>query len=508
VWFGLYPSIQQLRSEDLSTGGELPEGAWEADISQARYLKAIEQIKAAIARGDTYQVNYTYRLRSRLHAPAWPIFASLASAHAAPYAAFVETEEWAVCSISPEMFFTLEGNTLSSRPMKGTAQRGLLNEDDLAMGTWLQNSEKNRAENVMIVDMARNDLGRIARTGSVRVPDLFRVEKYPTVWQMTSLVQAETDARMAEIFAALFPAASITGAPKIRTMEIIAELENSPRQLYTGTIGYFTAERKAQFNVAIRTLLIDKRNGRAEYGTGGGIVWDSQADSEWEETRTKARILHEEPQKFDLLETMRWDPEDGWFLIDLHLTRLGRSAEYFDYAYDEDTVRGALHEAEARFAPEAQRVRLTLKPNGRTRIEHTPLNPMPRYWKVGLARTPVDAENRFLYHKTAHRVIYENAMAECPGCQDALLFNREGELTESCIANLFLEIEGELLTPPGEAGLLPGIYREWLLALGRATEQTLRIEDLRRAERVWLANSVRGMWEAQVEIERALTAGI
>jgi para-aminobenzoate synthetase/4-amino-4-deoxychorismate lyase len=291
-------------------------------------------------------------------------------------------------------------------------------------------------------------------------------------------------------------------------MEIIAELENSPRQLYTGTIGYFTAERKAQFNVAIRTLLIDKRNGRAEYGTGGGIVWDSQADSEWEETRTKARILHEEPQKFDLLETMRWDPEDGWFLIDLHLTRLGRSAEYFDYAYDEDTVRGALHEAEARFAPEAQRVRLTLKPNGRTRIEHTPLNPMPRYWKVGLARTPVDAENRFRYHKTAHRVIYENAMAECPGCQDALLFNREGELTESCIANLFLEIEGELLTPPVEAGLLPGIYREWLLALGRATEQTLRIEDLRRAERVWLANSVRGMWEAQVEIERALTAGI
>lgn len=503
MWFGLYEAPEKL-AKDFLGGGEvkLPAG-WQADVTEEVYRHAIRKVKGCIAHGETYQVNYTYRLRTDWHGNPWPIFAALAQAHTAPYAAFIETEAWAVCSISPELFYRQEGDLLTSKPMKGTAWRGLTLEDDQKLAKWLYHSEKNRAENVMIVDMVRNDLGRIARIGSVRVPRLFEVEKYPTVWQMTSTVEAVSRAGMVEVLKALFPAASITGAPKVSTMQIIAGLEASPRGIYTGAVGYFAPGRRAQFNVAIRTLWIDRQRNLAEYGVGGGIVWDSTPGDEWQETKTKARILNELPKTFELIETLRWTPStqtgEGFFLLEQHLQRLEKTAEYFAFPYDEQAVRGRLEAAAGTFGDEPQRVRLLLDREGIIRIESKPLGLQgdnPR--RVGLAKTPVNSADRFLYHKTTRREAYERARGERQDVDETLLWNEKGELTDVCIANLVVEQDGQLYTPPVKCGLLAGTYRGWLIEQGKVKERVIRVEELEKRERVFLANSVRGMWEVEI----------
>jgi para-aminobenzoate synthetase / 4-amino-4-deoxychorismate lyase len=506
LWFGIYTEPAWLSSVEIydSAGEAALPGPWLPTVSAGDYCQAIQQIKDFIAQGDTYQVNYTYRLRVDPAAapelpPAWPIFAALASAHTAPYAAFLETGRWAACSISPELFFTLSGDTLTSRPMKGTAPRGKTQADDQEMAAWLHASEKNRAENLMILDMVRNDLGRVARTGSVRVPEIFQVEKYPTVWQMTSTVQAETSAGLPEILQQLFPAASITGAPKIRTMQIIASLESTARQIYTGAIGFYGPGRQAQFNVAIRTLLMDKQLRRVEYGVGGGIVWDSEADDEWEETRTKARILHELPKRFDLLETMRWTPSEGWFLLEQHMQRLASSADYFAFPFDPARLLAELAKIEQNADGIAQRVRVRLTREGQLMLETQPLPTGGNPVRIAVAQTPVHSSDRFLYHKTTRRERYQQALAERPGYEDVLLWNERGELTESTIANLIVTFDGRLVTPPLECGLLPGTYRAWLLETQQVSEAIIRLEDLKRCGPIFLANSVRGMWEVQVE---------
>lgn len=495
LWFGLYAQPEFLSPRTIQIEGNLTCGPWRPDIARPDYVRAIQKVKEHIACGETYQVNFTYRLGAPFSQPAWPFFAALAGAHAAPYAAFLETRDWAVVSISPELFFTLDRETLTSRPMKGTAPRGLRLEDDCQMAEWLYHSEKNRAENVMIVDMVRNDMGRIARVGSVRVPHLFQVEKYPTVWQMTSTVQAETKASFFEIMQALFPPASITGAPKIRTMQIITALETSPRRVYTGAIGYYAPGRVAQFNVAIRTLLVDKSRQQAQYGVGGGIVWDSSPGEEWDETITKARILYERPQPFELLETMRWTPEEGWFLLEEHLDRLARSAEYFDFPLGLPAMYAELTDLAATFQGTSRKVRLRLNADGGLCLEHKTLDLETTPTRIGLAKTPIDSNDRFLYHKTTRREVYQQALAERPGCEDVLLWNEHGEVTEACIANLVVELDGELYTPPIESGLLPGTYRDWLLQQGKVKERLVHLEDLERCTRLYLVNSVRGMWE-------------
>lgn len=497
AWFGLYEEPLELPELDRSARVPPLPQSWQAEISAERYQQALQQIKAAIARGNTYQVNYTYRLRLDEAPPAYPLFTRLAQAHLPPYGAFLETDDWAVCSFSPELFFRLEGERLSSRPMKGTAARGLQLEDDLLLAEWLQGSEKNRAENVMIVDMVRNDMGKIARSGSVQVPQLFQVEKYPTVWQMTSTVQAETGASFYEILAALFPCASITGAPKVRTMQYIRELEASPRRLYTGTIGYLAPNRRALFNVAIRTLLIDKTNRQAEYGVGGGIVWDSQIEAEWQEAQTKARVLSEAPVPFDLLETLLWRPESGYFLLDQHLQRLADSAGYFDYPLDLNAVRQKLKMLEGNLSDAPQRVRLLLSRRGAIQLEAQPLGAARPAAVVGLAVQPVHSTNRFLYHKTTRREVYEAARRARPDCEEVLLWNERGELTEATIANLVVEQDGQWWTPPVSAGLLPGTYRSWLLEQGQVQEKTILVSDLVKYERIYLMNSLRGIWQVQ-----------
>ena len=500
LWFGLYDGMQEVDLPVPAAGLGLGKTNWQASVGYAEFEAKVKRIKDLIRRGDTYQVNYTYRLGAVMDLNPWDFFLQLVAAQEAPYGAFVDTGEWVIGSASPELFFQLDGDRIVCRPMKGTAARGLTQTEDQAQAEALRTSEKERAENVMIVDMVRHDLGRVAVAGSVTVPHLFAVEKYPTVWQMTSTIEARTSASLSDIFHALFPPASITGAPKVKTMEIIAQLEPSPRRIYTGAIGFIAPGRRAQFNVAIRTLLLDRRTGRAEYSVGGGITWGSQPEAEWQECRNKARILTTWIPAFSLLETMLWTREEGYFLQGRHLERLEQSALYFGFKLDLPAVRLALGQLAAGFARTRQKVRLVVTKEGRVRLEAEALSaPDPAPPRVMLASGPADSSDPFLYHKTTNRGLYEAARTACPGYDDVLLFNEKGEVTESTIANLAVEIEGKLCTPPVQCGLLPGTLRAELLERGELVERVIMSKEVLRSPRVFLLNSMRGRYRVRVE---------
>ncbi|MCP5419816.1 MAG: aminodeoxychorismate synthase component I [Gammaproteobacteria bacterium] len=498
LWFGLYddPLIIPPTTVEEQARAVFPTPLhWKPSISESAYPQAIARIKTYIEAGDTYQINFTFRLHAPFDGDPWPVFLRLSQAQGTPYGAFLNTVDWAICSASPELFFQLDGNRLLSRPMKGTAPRGLWRTDDLQRATQLKSSEKERAENVMIVDMMRNDLGRIAGIGSVQTPRLFEVEQYPTVWQMTSTVGCDTRADLPELLCALFPAASITGAPKRRAMEIIAELETTPRGIYTGSIGFMAPQRYAQFNVAIRTVWIDKSKRQAEYGVGGGIVWDSAAHSEFQECYAKARILSATQPEFCLLETLLWTPERGFWLFDEHLDRLLNSARYFAFSADGEAIQRRLAAAVASAPAHPHKVRLRVARDGNVTVEVLNLPRQQASPRVCLAKQPVDSSNVFLYHKTTHRTIYEQAKRDCPGYDDVLLWNEAGEITESCIANVLFKRAGEWFTPPIHCGLLAGVYRAVLLRQGRLKERVLRIEDWNACDEIRLLNSVRGIWK-------------
>ncbi len=508
LWFGLYPEPRVISLPQPA----LPKPAltWSPTTDRGTYNAAIEEVKDHIAEGRTYQVNYTMRLQSGFDADPWDFFLHLAQGQNS-HAAYLDTGRYVIASASPELFFQLDGETITCRPMKGTTRRGRTNAEDAEQAQWLKDSAKNRAENVMIVDMIRNDLGRIARVGTVRVPKLFTPERYPTLWQMTSTVQAETSASVARIFTALFPCASITGAPKVSTMRIISELETTPRNIYTGSIGTIAPNRRAKFNVAIRTALIDRETRTAEYGVGGGIVWDSEVGDEYEEALLKARVLTESPPQFSLLETMVWTPEEGFFLREKHIARLVDSAEYFGFAIER---RGGvtqpllpnaildiyLNEISARFTS-PQRVRLLLDKHGRLSYEATlfDLAAKPRTWKVRLASKPINSNDVFLYHKTTNRAVYENALSPAGSevlqkqheYDDVLLYNELNEVTEFTIGNIVVEMNGEMFTPPISSGLLPGTFREYLLETGQIKERVIRVQELGKCSKIFLINSVR-----------------
>ena len=503
LWFGLFNPPRPIALENQRHAGA---AEWLASITPEAYRAAFDRIKHHIHEGDAYQVNLTYRLRARLpyfKSPTSALqntFSCLVAAQHATYGAFVSTSRWSLCSASPELFFSLDGTHIESRPMKGTAPRGLTLEQDRANAAALQASEKNRAENLMIVDMVRNDLGRVAIPGSVAAPTLFALEKYPTVWQMTSTVQAETRASVADIFAALFPAASITGAPKGSAMRIIAETESDPRRTYTGAIGFLAPNRHAQFNVAIRTLLIDHATGQAEYGTGGGIVWDSECGLEQGECRTKTLILNASAEPFSLLETMLWTPEEGVTLLENHLARLSASSEYFDYPADLAAIRQRLADLSTSLQA-SHRVRLLVARDGTVTLEAAPFT-IPcgdLSLRVALAPKPVDRDDPFLYHKTTRRRVFDEALAACPGFDDVILHNAGGEVTESTRANVVAEIGGVCVTPPVRCGLLAGTLRQRLLDTGAIVERVITVDDLYRAPRVWLVNSLRGMQSAELK---------
>ena len=501
LWFGLFREFET--TDAPASDSSYHFGDWQPSLSYEAYEAAIGRIRDAIATGDTYQINYTFPLRAPFEGDPWALFAALTAAQRADYCAYIDLGRFAVCSASPELFFRFDGATLTSRPMKGTAPRGLTLDADRRQMDWLRNSAKNRAENVMIVDMIRNDFGRIARTGSVRVPALFTVERYPTLLQMTSTVTAETDAPLGDILAATFPCASITGAPKVSAMRIINELEPKSRGVYTGAIGFIAPGRRAQFSVAIRTAVIDRQRGRAAYGVGSGVVWDSDARAEYEECLLKARVLYARPESmadFRLLESLRWTRDEGYFLLDRHLQRLVESAEYFGIQFDASAVERALAKAVATLSTPSK-VRLLLDRRGQIESTAVPLEStaLPAIMRVGLARRPVFSADVWLYHKTTRREVYDAARASRPDCDDVILWNERGELTETTIANLVLEIDGRRYTPPVSSGLLPGTMRAYLLEIGEIAECVLSLADLSRASGIWLVNSVRGWMPAMLQ---------
>ncbi|MHB9025237.1 MAG: aminodeoxychorismate synthase component I [Armatimonadota bacterium] len=494
LWFGIYERGESLGTLPLPAEGEFTPLSWTSSITEDDYRAAIGRIKDYIAAGDTYQVNYTLRLNAPFAGDPWALFLALTRAQRGRFGAYVDLGDHVLCSASPELFFRLEGTDITCSPMKGTVARGLTAGEDEERARWLEASEKNRAENVMIVDMTRNDLGRIARSGSVEVARLFEVEQYETLYQLVSTVTAQTDAPLSEIMAALFPCASITGAPKVRTMQLIRELENTPRGIYTGCIGSILPNRRAQFNVAIRTVHIDRVAGQAEYGTGGGIVWDSSAESEYAECQTKALVLLAARPPFNLLETLRWRPGEGYDLLDYHLRRLSASARYFSYNVDLDEVTRRLEELEDSFPPFGdQRVRLLVAENGEIKLEAFPLAHDPaRHWRVAIADEPIDPTDPFLYHKTTNRQVYDKARAAHPDVDDVILWNPRGEATESTIANLVIRRGDRFVTPPVSHGLLPGTYRAALLDRGEIQEEVITLDELRHADTAYLINSVRG----------------
>ncbi|MDO7907912.1 aminodeoxychorismate synthase component I [Paenibacillus sp. JX-17] len=495
AWFAVYAQAvpaAEAEAASISEEAEFSLGGWSANTLQDEYSEIIQRIKHHIAEGETYQTNYTIRMNSDFAGDDYAFYRQLCQNQQAAYSAYIHLGDCRVLSVSPELFFEVEDGEILTRPMKGTAPRGRWKEEDDRLREQLRHSDKDRAENVMIVDLLRNDLSRIAETGTVRVDKLFKIELYPTVFQMTSEVWAQTKCGLSEIFSALFPCGSITGAPKVSTMEIITEIEREPRGVYCGSIGLLLPGGHSIFNVAIRTVQLDKQAGKASYGAGGGITWDSSAEGEYQEVYNKAAVLTRKAPGFQLLETLRLERGE-YDLLSCHLERMAASAAFFQYPYDEAKV---LHELRSlvNHLPEARtayRVRLLLAKDGTIQAEASAL-PSGDHSEMQavLSSEPVNSSNLFLYHKTTHREVYNERKAE--GWDETLLWNERGELTEFVIGNLVLEMNGRLYTPPVVSGLLGGTLRRSLLESGRITERVLYRSDLLKAEKIWLINSVRG----------------
>jgi para-aminobenzoate synthetase/4-amino-4-deoxychorismate lyase len=497
VWFGLFErpvsDASSSTTHDDIPLDERPGPAWTPDITRDDHRAGVAAVRDAILSGDSYQANYTFRLRAPIDPRTTPaLYRRLSADQRAPYSAWLDLGAWQMLSLSPELFFRIDGGRLVTRPMKGTAPRGLWREDDEAQAAWLAASEKNRAENVMIVDLARNDVGRVAEIGSVRASSLFDVERYPSVLQMVSTVEGRLRAgtTLTDVFTALFPAGSITGAPKTSSMRLIASIERAPRGVYCGAIGYASPAGDAVFNVAIRTATIDVERGVATYGVGGGITWDSRADDEYAEAISKAACLTPAPA-FDLIETMRL--EGGRYVREArHLRRLRESATFFDRSFDDDVVVRALREHARSHAGTSRRVRLLLDATGHPHIESRPLEvPVREPAPVALAAAPVSRDDWRLYHKTTQRDVYDRHRRARPDVFDVLLWNDERVLTEFTIGNLVAEIDGACWTPDRRAGLLAGVFRGELLDAGEIRERVITLDDLSRATRLWLINSLR-----------------
>ena len=467
--------------EFTQESSQVASNTWTPHVSRDEYEAAVARIHDHIAAGDTYQVNYSFPLTSSFSGDPYAWYRSLCLAQGAPYSVYLDLGRFKVLSLSPELFFERRGNHAVARPMKGTIRRGRWLQEDREFADALQQSTKDRAENVMIVDLLRNDLGKVSVPGSVRVSSLFDVERFETVWQMTSTVEStlRDGTSLVELMTALFPCGSVTGAPKIRTMQIIRELERFPRGPYTGAIGFLRPGGDCVFNVAIRTVVVDTETNVATCGVGGGVVIDSTAEREYEECLVKSRFLRVAPVEFQLFESILL--EDGeYFLLDRHVQRLRDSAEYFGFSFREARIRADLERIAADRPLGAWKVRLMLWKDGRVETDVSVVGPVEAR-RVALATEAVDSSDRFLFHKTTQR-----AQAE-----DTIFWNERGEITESNIANVVVSIDGELCTPAVECGLLAGTFRNQLLAEGKIKERVITIDELQEAKEFFLINSVR-----------------
>ena len=468
-------------------------------LDAGRYIAKVEQVRRWIAEGDVYQINLTFPIDFRLYGHPLALYAGLRKRQPVRYGAFISTPEETLLSFSPELFFERIGNRVVTRPMKGTAPRGASPETDEINRAELLASEKERAENIMIVDLLRNDLGRLAAPGKVRGESLCAAEAYPTLWQVVSTISAEVPgARLYDLFRALFPCGSITGAPKIRTMQCIAQLEERPRGLYTGALGWLAPGGDCRFNVAIRTLEVEP-DGRAKLGVGSGIVIDAKPENEYAECLLKARFLTGFDPGFELIETMRvqWGECPLW---PLHLTRLEASARALGFRCDLPDIQAAVAEQSSRCVDGVYRVRLLLAHDGAHRITAASMTDGDQSWQVVFADEKLDASDYLLHHKTTARSRYDAVLAGLsPGVFDAVFLNTRDEVCEGARSNVFIERDGVLLTPPLACGLLPGVMRRHLLDSGRAVECVLTRDDLLGASKLYVANALRGLLAVRIK---------
>jgi len=459
-------------------------GAWRESLTAEDFAGRIDRIRGAIADGETYQVNFTYPACAQFTGDPWSLFRALRAGQSARHQAYLDEGGRVILSASPELFFYLKDGQVYCRPMKGTAPPG--------GGQALRCSPKDRAENVMIVDMIRNDLGKCAVPGTVEVRSLFAIEPYPSLVQMTSTVQAKTHADVWELLRALFPCASITGAPKRQTMRWIQDLEPAPRGVYTGAIGGLFADGATEFNVAIRTAVIDRGTGTLRYDTGCGIVWDSDPADEYRESRLKADIIRNPARPFHLIETLKAVPGEGCVLWPYHRERLLRSCRELGFAVRAEELDAEFH-AQLKSLPGPRKLRLLADMDGGLEWTASPLPPERNHLRVALDTAPTPRNHPELLHKTTRRSVYTDAQERHPEADDTLLMNEDGELMEFAIGNLVLERNGERLTPPLSSGLLPGTARQAQLDAGELREAVLTPADLHQADALYLLNAVRGL---------------
>ena len=508
LWFGLYASPRQMTGAQVQNWltaeaiGNPTLGALAHSWDATSYLERFEEVQNKIRAGDIYQLNLTFKAKFNLQGSPLALYRDLRQKQRVAYGGLVDTGDATILSSSPELFIEQDGRVIATRPMKGTAPRaGTLAADD-EVRRALAKDVKNRAENLMIVDLMRNDLGRIAALGSVTVTDLFTVETFKTLHQMTSGVRAvlKNNIGMDEVLRAIFPPGSVIGAPKIRAMELIRGLETEPRGVYCGAIGYFAPDGDALFNVAIRTAVIS-RNGVGEMGIGSGVVADSDGQKEYAECLLKMKFLTDPVRRFELIETMLYDAGKGIWLLSGHMKRLANSASYFGFVFDEKRAGEAISDAVRDVKDQRLRVRLLLDEDGKVTVTVTPqpAPPADAVMRYVVSDTRLNSGDLFLYHKTTRRDVYDCEWAhfsETLGSDEVIYLNERGELAEGSRTSIFVARGGTLLTPPTMAGVLPGVLRQSLLDNERAVEAALTLDDLNRADDVFLGNSVRGLVKA------------
>lgn len=469
--------------------------SWQELTSAEEYKAAIEQIHHHIRQGDTYQVNYTVQLQQNLTADPFAIYNRLVVEQNAHYNAFIQHDDVTIISISPELFFKKDGNRLTTRPMKGTTNRGLTTETDLKQAQWLAQDQKNRSENMMIVDLLRNDMNRISKIGSENVKSLCLVEQYSTIWQMTSTIETQLlpNSSLGDIFQALFPCGSITGAPKIATMAIIKDVEKQARGVYCGAIGILLPNGPTIFNVAIRTLQM--QGNKAIYGVGGGITWDSKWEAEYEETKQKSAVLYRQNPKFDLISTGRIHRGKLLFLKE-HLNRLQESSRYFSYPFNKEEVQNQVEDlCQSLDFDTDYRLKMSLAKDGELTFEHNQLTGLADdFCQARLVEQTYPLDSPYTYFKTSYRPHISL------GPHEQIYYNQKKELLETSIGNLVLKIEDQLYTPPVHLGLLNGIYRQNLIANNQVTERVLTLDNLKQAQAIYGCNAVRGLYELKVDI--------
>lgn len=506
IWFGLSREVRKnmplpLRSAFQEDHQPMLED-FSLNLDQKSYGDSIQKIRDYIAKGETYQVNYTMRYRGRFHGSPADLYKQLRKKQGVSYAAYIETDDWAILSLSPELFFRKRNKEITVRPMKGTAPRGRTPQEDQENARKLITSPKEMSENLMIVDLLRNDLGKVCEPGTIQVTRAMEVERYETLLQMTSNIRGtlKPDVKLADLMQATFPSGSVTGAPKLRTMQIIHELERDPRGVYTGAIGFLSGAN-ACFSVAIRTAVVNKRKATIEMGVGSGILFEADPGFEYAECELKGNFLTQTSPEFQLLETLLWEPERGFRHLDLHLSRLLSSAEYFLFSVDRALLEYHLNQKHQEYSQhyrEPQRVRLLVNSTGHAELQVSSIELLDdTNVTVCVSTKRTNSANRFLFHKTTNRYFYDQelAAARTRGYFDVLFKNEREEITEGAITNVLIEQAGVFYTPPITCGLLPGVLRRSLFESKelQVKERVLFEDDLLEADAVYVCNAVRGL---------------